>query len=357
MIIKASDPLSRNIPKYQQLYSLILTYSTKSHVLRNMYPKYLWKPKISLEAGGIVTLADITTIAERAALMGAVSWFDVLIIAPGMHLLQRSAELASGGATLQAAEIRKGYIFHVGNGAMVGWLQSVGKPGHLVDVVVEPTGGVNPIFASGTLATITYFLAPTITIIAVILLGIWREWWSLAIIFVLMFARLVNVAVMKRRSKPGWKGAPSNGPGDLLILLSGDCWIRMRGMHDDIKVVTVGQWLDSMTALERFAIAGTTFLVYLTAALSANATTLGNIMLMVVLFLEVGFLSLSNKFTIGIYMYRRVAKVTRMPRGYSSQLDMANELIEESGRRDWAVGLGIVPELPRHEGQAQTSTK
>ena len=366
-IIKAADPLSRNILKYQQLYSLILRYSTKSHVLSNMYPQHLWKPKFSLEAGGIVALADLTTIAERTALMGTASWFDVLIIAPGIHLHQKSAELANAGELPPTAAIRKGYIFRVENQAMVGWLQSVGKPGHLVDVFVEPTDGVpvvlgdethvNPIFASGTLAIITYLLAPTITIIAVILMGIWREWWSLAIIFVLMFARLVNVAIMKRRSKPGWKGAPSKGPGDLLILLSQDRWIRMRGMNDDIKAVTSGQWLDDMSALESFASAGATLLVYLTAALSANATTLGNIMLMVVLFLEVGLLGFSNKFVTGIHMYGRVVKVIGKPKKYARRLDLANDLIEQSGRRDWAVGLGMVQELPRREGQAQTSTK
>ena len=300
-----------------------------------------------------MALADLTTIAERTALMGTASWFDVLIVAPGIHLHQKSAELANGGELPPTAAIRKGYIFRVENQAMVGWLQSVGKPGHLVQVFVEPAGGVNPIFASGTLATIAYFLAPTITIIAVILMGIWREWWSLAIIFVLMFARLVNVAIMKRRSKPGWKGAKSEGPGDLLILLSQDRWIRMGGMNDDIKAITSGQWIDDMTALESFASAGATLLVYLTAALSANATTLGNIMLMVVLFLEVGLLGFSNKFVTGIHMYERVVKVIGKPKKYTRRLDLANELIEQTGRRDWAVGLGMVKEL---EG-AQTSTK
>ena len=154
----------------------------------------------------------------------------------------------------------------------------------------------------------------------------------------------MNVAVIKRRAKTGWKGASEPGvTGDLLILLSQDRWIRMRGMVDDLKAVTSGQWLEDMAAVESFACAGATLLVYVTAALSANASTLGNVILMALLFIEVGLLGLSNKFVLGIQLHGRIVKQVGQPKAYKRRLDLANELIEETGRRDWAIGLGMVP--------------
>lgn len=275
--------------------------------------------------------------------MGTASWVDTLVIAPGIHLHQKSAELANAGGELPpTAALTTGYVFRVENQAMVGWLQSVGKPGHLVQVFVEPAKGFS-IFASGIPATVSYLLAPIVTIVAVILLGIYKEWWTMGIIFVLMFARLINVAVIKRRTRVGWHGAPEpDVKGDLLILLSQDRWVRMRGMVDDLKAVTSGQWLHDMYASESFACALATLLVYLTAALSANATTLGNVILMALLFAEVGLLGLSNKFVLGIQLHGKIVKQIGKPKKYTRRLDLANELIEETGRRDWAIGLGMV---------------
>lgn len=295
-----------------------------------------------VEAGGIVAIADLTTIAERTALMGTASWLDVFVLAPGIHLHQKSDQLANDGELPPTAALTSGYTFRVENQAMVGWLQSVGKSGHLVEVFVEDYKG-NPIYASGYLATAMYLLAPLATITAIILMGVYREWWTLGILFALMLARLVNVIIIKRRARKGWKGAEEKGRGDLLILLSQDRWIRMRGLNKDIKDVTSGQWLDDMSASEHFASAGATLLVYLTAALSANATTFGNIVLMLVLFLDVGFLGFSNKYVTGIYMYDRVVKVVGKPKEYKRRLHLVNELIRDTGRRDWAVGLGMLP--------------
>ena len=305
-----------------------------------------WRSRLSkftVEAGGIVALADLGTIAERTALMGTASWLDALVIAPGIHLHQKSADLANAGGELPpTAALTTGYVFRVENQAMVGWLQSVGKPGQLVEVFVEPEERY-AIFASGRYAAVSYLLAPIATIAAIILAGIFREWWTFGIIFVLIFARLVNVIVIKRRSRTGWHGAAEPGvKGDLLILLSQDRWIRMRGMVDDLKAVTSGQWLQDMVALESFACAGATLLVYLTAALSANASTFGNLILMGLLFLEVGLLGLSNKFVLGIQLNKKIVKQVGEPKSYKRRLELANELIEETGRRDWAIGLGMV---------------
>lgn len=307
-------------------------------------------PKFILEAGGIVALADLTTIAERTALMGKSSWLDILVIAPGIHLHQRSAELANAGGELPpTAALTTGYIFRVENQAMVGWLQTVGRAGCLVNVRVEQYDG-SALMDSGLLSAICYLLAPVITIISMVLLAYYREWWTFGIIGVLILARAINVVIIRRRSTTGWKGAPEPGElGDLLILVSQDRWIRMKGLVDDLKAVTSGQWLQDMTPMESFGTATATLLVYGTAALSANATTFGNVMLMGILFIEVGLLGLSNKLVEGLHLHERVVRVIGAPIQYKRRLDLAEDLIRETERRDWAVGLGMVKPLPGNE--------
>ena len=69
------------------------------------------------------------------------------------------------------------------------------------------------------------------------------------------------------------EGAPDPGvEGDLLVLLSQDHWVRMKGFVDDLKTVTSGQWLRDQTTIERFATAYATLLVYSAAALASNAS-------------------------------------------------------------------------------------
>ena len=300
-------------------------------------------PRFVVEAGGIVALADLTTIAERTALMGKSSWFDVLVIAPGIHLHQRSAEFANAGGELPpTAALTSGYVFRVENQAMVGWLQMVGRAGCLVEVAVRAQSG-SSLLDGGPLAGSVYLLAPILTVAAEIVLAYYQEWWTFGIIGVLICARAINVAIIRRRSTTDWKGAPEPGVyGDLLILVSQDRWIRMKGLVDDLKAVTSGQWLQDMSPIESFAAAGATLLVYVTAALSANATTFGNIMLMGLLFVEVGLLGLSNKLLRGLHLHERVVTVAGPPKKYARRLELAQELISETGRRDWAIGLGLV---------------
>ncbi|KAF9525596.1 hypothetical protein CPB83DRAFT_859270 [Crepidotus variabilis] len=47
-----------------------------------------------------------------------------------------------------------------------------------------------------------------------------------------------------------WKRAREPGvKSDLLVLLSQDQWVRMKGIVDDLKAATSGQWLHDQTAL------------------------------------------------------------------------------------------------------------
>lgn len=136
--------------------------------------------------------------------------------------------------------------------------------------------------------------------------------------------------------------------GDLLVLLSEDRWIRVTGLVDDLKAVTSGKWLRNTTSLESFAVAFSTLIVYATAALAGNASKTGSITLLTLLLSSVSLLGLSNELARTIHMHGRVLKMVGLPKSYERRLDLAEELIKDSGRRDWAIGLGmVVPETQK----------
>ncbi|KAK1504400.1 uncharacterized protein CCOS01_16852 [Colletotrichum costaricense] len=62
-------------------------------------------PGLSLSAAGLVALADLQTIANRTALTGTSSWFDALVLAPGLHYQQAADSVAgtSGVVTAQTS--------------------------------------------------------------------------------------------------------------------------------------------------------------------------------------------------------------------------------------------------------------
>ena len=50
----------------------------------------------SLDSSGLVALADLSTIAQRAALTGGASFLDILLLCPGIHRQQTATELSKG---------------------------------------------------------------------------------------------------------------------------------------------------------------------------------------------------------------------------------------------------------------------
>ncbi|KAJ7634782.1 hypothetical protein FB45DRAFT_909844 [Roridomyces roridus] len=297
--------------------------------------------RISLDSAGLVALADLVTVAERAALTGT-SWYtDVLLLAPGLHR-QQDADKVNGGELPITGAMHSGYVFRIENQATVFWLQRLGRPGHLVDMRVGlPIPGTLPhplisacLYAAGILCTVACF----------ILLGIIHDWWAIAVLNMLVLARAINVIVFKRRAVVGWKGALEPGvQGDLLALLSQDRWIRLRGSVDDLKRVTAGQWLRDTEPVEGFAIAVATLLVYSAAALAANASTVGGLIIAVLLLVSAGLLGLSNAMMTEQHIAGRRLYQVDAPKWYNRRLEMAEEMIREhGGRRDWAVGMGLV---------------
>lgn len=143
--------------------------------------------------------------------------------------------------------------------------------------------------------------------------------------------------------------------GDLLVLVSQDRWIRMQGLVDDLKTVTAGAWLRNTGSLEGFAVAMATLIVYATAALAGNASRTGSLILLGLLLVSAALLGLSNELSTYLHMHGCRISVVGEKKQYARRLDMAMELIHETGRNDWAIGLGLA--LPGSESSASGSGK
>ena len=282
----------------------------------------------------------------------------MFVLCPGIHRQQQATEL--NGAELPAcAALTTGYVFRVENPATVVFLQKIGKPGHLVNLVVSKKCKPRSIWAriqaarwpskSPPVSSLSYIAAVGLTLVAFVFVTLTGDWWASTILTTLMVSRLCNIVVVKRRSQIGWKGVSEPGAkGDLLILLSQDRWIRMQGSVDDLKAVTSGQWMRDMSFAESSIAGAATMLVYLDAALVTNAQQAGKIIIAVLLLLSAGLLGFSNHKATRFQMFGRYIQVAGEPRAYERRILLAEELIKSTGRDDWAIRLGIInPESSR----------
>lgn len=305
-------------------------------------------PAVSLDASGLIALADITTIAKHTALNGTSSFLDLLVLCPGIHRQQYAADL-NGGELPPTAALTSGYVFRAENQATVFYLQKMGVPGHLVTLNVEERkpGGGRPDFKdmrnAFTLALLLYTIPILLTLTALVSVTLMEDWWALAALLILILARTVNAIVIKRRSVLGWKGVKEPGvKGDLLILLSQDRWVRLQGPVDALKAVTAGQWLRDTTFWESSLTAIATLLIYINAVVTANASQAGQITILALLLLSVGLLAVSNELQESLYMHGCRVQVDGKPKKYARRLDLADELIKYTGRDDWAIRLGMI---------------
>ncbi|KAJ5461606.1 uncharacterized protein N7458_003158 [Penicillium daleae] len=310
-------------------------------------------PKISLDTAGIVAIADLETIQQRTALTGTSVLLDTLVICPGIHTQQKAVGLNHGEYPSTAA-LTSGYIFRIENPAMVYYLQRIGRTGQLTPVSVtrlhanahwynKLPGTFASLRTTSLLSSLAYLMAVSWAMVVIILLGLSHDWWGLSVVFVLMFARLCNIIIIRRRAQIGWTGANEPGEkGDLLVLLSQDRWVRIRGTVDDLKAVTSGQWLRDSTFCESCVTAFATLMVYLDAALASNATQFGKILLLALLMGSVGLLAIANIYATEAELHGHRIKVHGPRREYARRLHLVNELIEETGRDDWATKMGII---------------
>ena len=307
-------------------------------------------PASSLDAVGLIALADLSTIARRTASLGSSSLLDALVLCPGIHRQQNAADLNKGEFPATAA-LTTGYVFRIENQATVAYLQRVGITGHMVTLSVEKlekglltrlkTALLGPSIA--ILPSLLVLVAASLTCASLILLVVLIDWWGFAILLSLISARSLNIMLICRRTKPGWHGALEPGKkGDLLVLLSQDRWLRLQGPVDSLKTVTSGQWLNDMTFFDSSLEASATLLVYLSAALASNASATGKIILLALLLVSVGLVGISNELEEDLYMHNHIVKKKGQSRAYARRLDLAQDLIKETGRSDWAIELGMV---------------
>ena len=91
-----------------------------------------------------------------------------------------------------------------------------------------------------------------------------------------------------------------------------------------------------------------TLLVYVDAALVCNASPKGKLLLLALLICSAGLLAITNATTTTLHMFGRAIQVKCPRQKYNRRLDMADQLIKESGRNDWALRLGLITPDPQH---------
>jgi len=322
-----------------------------------------------LDAAGLVAVADLTTIQERTVLTGNATLMDMLILCPGLHMQQKSTAL-NAGKYPACGNMVSGYVFRVENPATMYYLQRVGKTGHLTTLNVSKISTtVNrldgrrpwyshvqsvllPHFGSSYAAGFVYLVAALSGLVMLILMGFMHDWWGLGVVIMLMIARLGNIIIIRRRAEPGWFGALEPGvDGDLLVLLSQDRWVRIQSAVDHLKAVTFGQWLRDPTMRESWVTAVSTMIVYLAAALVSNATQFGKILILVLLGGSVALLAIANSLTDKLLMHGYVIqRADGEPKKYGRRVELADELVKEMGRDDWAIRMGMVSHKAESDG-------
>jgi hypothetical protein len=181
---------------------------------------------------------------------------------------------------------------------------------------------------------------------------------SIASISLLLLSRFLSIITLRARttspSSSSWHGQSEPGvKGDLLILLSEDRWIRMKGLVDDLKAVTSGSWLLSRPGPPTYPtilyeimdwIAG--LLVYIAAIVLVNAPNRDEIILVLYVLLGHGALAMHNATSSELVINDRRLNVSSQAgsgvKKYSHRLAMARELVKEMGRSDFAVRLGML---------------
>jgi len=302
-------------------------------------------PGVSLSAGGLLALADLSTVGMRTVITGGSSWLDTLLLAPGLHYQQAADELArrsSSNAMLSAVEQIRGHqsvTFNINNAATTNYIQRIAKPGETVTLDVglrlrrSQSGlhatiwAVDDIPDLGWLSHVFYLMSPVLTIAAIILTVLLRDFWALGSLLALMSSRLLNIWVIKQRTKHHSAPPPtsnlesseestdSDQPNSastatvttprhrhlrarlteyVVSLGDGKSSVKLRGTPDDLKAITADAWLRSKTHVEGYLEAVAKLIVFLVAAVSGNMTQAGAIVMMTLLLITTGLLALSN---------------------------------------------------------------
>ncbi|KAI1402630.1 hypothetical protein F4819DRAFT_454010 [Hypoxylon fuscum] len=305
-------------------------------------------PHFELSASGLLALADLGTIANRTRLVGGSSWLDALLLAPGLHY-QQAADALTGDnhkESYSAVELYEGRTstHNIANTATRRYLERVGLAGQTVtvDVGMLPQRNYWPrrqggrgqratIWADqgadlGWVSHVLYLASPVLTVAAFVLMILLREWWGVASLLALMLSRLLNIWVIKQRSKPPEPVPPKPDVSSLLTEYLVDLGqgrnICLRGMAEDLQAITTTSWLRAKTHLDGYLEAAAKLIVYLVAAFSGNMTQAGSLVFMALLLVTAGLLGLSNAHAKTFRMRGRLATPTvdHLPRRSASTL-------------------------------------
>lgn len=326
-------------------------------VLRWSYPSPTLQ--LNFSAFGLLFLADLSTTQLRTALTGTSSYLDAFIIVPGFHR-QQSAPTLNDGEYPAVGALTSGYVFRVENQATVVYLQKVGRTGVLTTLKVESWDDRGSMFRKGLSAcfvsqnaslvsALAYLSAVCLAVVALLFLVLSGDYWGVIVLLILMFARLLNVCAIRSRARPSWHGQSEPGQmGDLLVLLSQDRWLRIKGPVDDLKAVTSGQWLRDQTFFESILSGFATFLVYSDAVLAANMTDTGILILFLLLITSAGLLAITNEYTTAFCMHGCTIQVQDRTERFGRRLGLVEALRQEkdrnvTGMESAFVQLGMVP--------------
>ncbi|KAI3326950.1 hypothetical protein HD806DRAFT_485556 [Xylariaceae sp. AK1471] len=303
-------------------------------------------PGVDISAAGLLALADLGTIAQRTRISGGASWLDTLLLAPGLHYQQAAdAVLSELPSPFNAIELVDGKTstYNIANTATLQYLERVGRAGQRIVVDVGrmpqrsffPYGGQRKRHSLGQrgviwrdqeasigwLSQVLYLASPLLTITAFVFMVLLQEWWGVAALLALMLSRILNIWVIKQRTK--WPKIPQPDPNasgsnpdvadmltEYVVDLGHGRIVCLRGLASDLQAITTSTWLKSKTHIEGYLEAAAKLTVYLVAAFSGNISQIGSIIFLGLLLITAGLLGLSNAHATTLSMYGRLATPT-----------------------------------------------
>ena len=163
-------------------------------------------PGVSLSAGGLLALADLSTTAQRTAIAGGSSWLDAIVLVPGLHYNQAADQLASHSSpaapssllsAVETLQDGQSFTIPVRNAATANYIRRVARPGETVTLDVGCLPNARPRFRltrsrSGRHATVyaegggeavglgwvshvLYLASPVLTVVAFVFMLLLRD--------------------------------------------------------------------------------------------------------------------------------------------------------------------------------------
>ncbi|KAK2756193.1 hypothetical protein FQN54_005601 [Arachnomyces sp. PD_36] len=286
---------------------------------------------------------DIPPIHAHAALNGRPGYVDSLLFCLDMKSRLKPSTLSEGD-TPACAAMSTGHTFRVENQATVMYLKKMQRPGHLVTLEVGPGpqrrghGGV--MYVPMVALLIPFLFGRASRVIDIYLI---------ATLLILFISRLLSIASLRARIAPSWRGTTDPDlRGDLLVRLSEDSYIRLTGSPEDLSAVTQGSWLsrrpENPTLVQAIDFVSQ-ILVFVAIPMFAQINNEARLELARSMIMGHGTLLLNNYLNKQLVMNQRTVKMSEKlgsVKKYDGQREMAQDLIKETGRSDFALNLDMI---------------